>query len=130
VPARLFTLDRSMPSYRSGATAGKAEADDLARPTRSQGAEDRKVRENPCSEGATAGADCRSPSARSRVESERYNNVSEVVRFGSRLLQEAEERRVRFGPMLDEFRAEADRDRTHDVESVAREIDDIIAASK
>jgi antitoxin ParD1/3/4 len=68
--------------------------------------------------------------ARSCVESGRCNNVSEVIRSEVRPLQETEERRVRFGLMLDEVRAEADRDGTHDVESVAREMDDIIAAYK
>jgi antitoxin ParD1/3/4 len=66
--------------------------------------------------------------ARSCVDSGRYESVCEVVRSGLRLLQETEERRARFGTMLDETRAEADRDGTYDIESVAREMDDIIAA--
>jgi antitoxin ParD1/3/4 len=67
--------------------------------------------------------------ARSCVESGRYDSVGEVVRSGLRLLQKTEERRARFGTMLDEVRAEAGQDGIHDIESVAREMDDIIAAS-
>jgi antitoxin ParD1/3/4 len=67
--------------------------------------------------------------ARSCVESGRHDSVSEVVRSGLRLLQEAEEHRTRFESMLDETRTEADRDGSYDIEAVAREMDDIIAAS-
>jgi antitoxin ParD1/3/4 len=59
-----------------------------------------------------------------------HNCVSEFVLSGLRLLQETEERRARFGTMLDESRTEAGRDGTHDIESIAREMDSIIAASK
>ena len=54
-----------------------------------------------------------------------YNNVSEVVRSGLRLLQEAEERRRQFLTMLRETEAEADRDGTAAVEDVLRDIDKI-----
>lgn len=67
--------------------------------------------------------------ARSCVENGRYDSVNEVVRSGLRLLQETEERRASFITMLDETRAEADRDGSYDIESVAREMNDIIAAS-
>ena len=50
--------------------------------------------------------------ARECVEGGRYNNVSEVVRSGLRLLQDAEERRIRFNAMLKETESEADRDGT------------------
>ena len=64
--------------------------------------------------------------ARSCVEVGKYNNVSEVVRAGLRMLQDAEDRRRAFNAMLAGVRAEADRDGVHDVESVLAEIDDII----
>lgn len=47
--------------------------------------------------------------AQACVEKGRYNNVSEVVRSGLRLLQEAEERRAAFVASLDEAREEAGR---------------------
>lgn len=64
--------------------------------------------------------------ARVCVESGRYNNVSEVMRSALRLLQTAEERRLRFGAMIDEARREADREGTHEAEAVAREMDALI----
>lgn len=64
--------------------------------------------------------------ARECVERGRYNNMSEVVRSGLRLLQEAEERRARFQAMLEEAEAEADRDGAVTAERVMREVDEII----
>jgi antitoxin ParD1/3/4 len=45
--------------------------------------------------------------AQACVESGRFNNVSEVVRSGLRLLQEAEERRLAFVASLEAVRGEA-----------------------
>ena len=64
------------------------------------------------------------------VEGGRYNNVSEVVRSGLRLLQEAENRRRQFHGMLQEAEAEADRDGAVTLDSVTAEIDGIISASE
>jgi len=64
--------------------------------------------------------------ARESVEGGRFNNVSEVVRAGLRLLQEAEERRRQFLAMLRETEAEADREGTVTVDSVLAEADSII----
>lgn len=66
--------------------------------------------------------------ARECVDGGRYNNVSEVVRSGLRLLQDAEERRRQFQAMLHEAQAEADRDGTIEVERVLAEMDKIIDA--
>lgn len=66
--------------------------------------------------------------ARKCVKGGRYNNVSEVVRSGLRLLQDAEDRRRRFQAMLRETEREADREDTHTVESVLAEVDRIIDA--
>lgn len=64
--------------------------------------------------------------ARKCVKSGRYNSVSEVVRCGLRLLQEADDRRRQFQAMLRETESEADRDGTFTVESVLAEADLII----
>lgn len=64
--------------------------------------------------------------ARECVDGGRYNNVSEVVRSGLRLLQDAEERRRDFRAMLIEAEAEADRDGSFTVDSVLAEADAII----
>jgi antitoxin ParD1/3/4 len=64
------------------------------------------------------------------VEGGRYNNVSEVVRSGLRLLQEAENRRRQFHGMLQASEAEADRDGVITLDSVTAEIDGIIGTSE
>jgi antitoxin ParD1/3/4 len=66
--------------------------------------------------------------ARECVDGGRYNNVSEVVRSGLRLLQDAEDRRNQFRLMLQAAEQEADRDGTVSVDSVLVEIDGIIAS--
>lgn len=64
--------------------------------------------------------------ARGCVEGGRYNNVSEVVRAGLRLLEEAEARRIAFQRSLDEAEAEADRGETYTIDEVMAEVDAII----
>jgi antitoxin ParD1/3/4 len=66
--------------------------------------------------------------ARDCVKSGRYNNVSEVLRSALRLLQDSESQRKAFMAMLRSARNEADRKGTYSVESVAEEMDAIIAA--
>ena len=68
--------------------------------------------------------------ARSCVESGRYNNVSEVVRCGLRLLQDAEERRMGVLAMLQEAEAEAEREGDVALDDVLAEADQIIAQSR
>jgi antitoxin ParD1/3/4 len=68
--------------------------------------------------------------ARECVEGGRYNNVSEVVRSGLRLLQDAEERRTQFRLMLQAAEDEADREGTVSLEDLLPEIDAIIDAAK
>jgi len=67
--------------------------------------------------------------ARKCVRTGRYNNISEVVRSGLRLLQEAEERRHQFQAMLREAELKAGRDGTFTLESVVAEADRIIDQS-
>ena len=64
--------------------------------------------------------------ARECIAEGRYNNVSEVVRSGLRLLQELEEQRRSFTATLDEAVAEADRDGVFTVEEVIAEMQSII----
>ncbi len=68
--------------------------------------------------------------ARECVDGGRYNNVSEVVRSGLRLLQEAEDRRQQFRAMLQAAEEEADRDGIIPLDSVLAEIDEIIDAAE
>lgn len=68
--------------------------------------------------------------ARKCVKSGRYNNVSEVVRSGLRLLQEAEERKRQFMKTLREAEAEADRVGTVSLETVLGKMDKIIDSHK
>ncbi len=64
--------------------------------------------------------------ARSCVSSGRFNNVSEVVRAGLRLLQADEDRRQAFTAMLRDVRAESDRDGSHAADDILTEMDAII----
>jgi antitoxin ParD1/3/4 len=59
--------------------------------------------------------------AQSCVTSGRFNNVSEVVRTGLRLLQEHEEARVAFLRSLEEAVAEGEREGFFTVEEVGRD---------
>jgi len=67
--------------------------------------------------------------ARECVEQGRYNNVSEVVRSGLRLLQENEERRQRFLAMLHDVEAEVDHEGTIPLDQVLLELDAVIHSS-
>ena len=64
--------------------------------------------------------------AREVVAEGRYNNVSEVVRQGLRMLQEAEERRRAFTKSLDDAVAEAERDGWISGEDALAEMDRLI----
>ncbi|HVH81433.1 MAG TPA: type II toxin-antitoxin system ParD family antitoxin [Stellaceae bacterium] len=64
--------------------------------------------------------------ARECVEEGRYNNVSEVVRSGLRLLQEQEELRRQLTAMMHEIEEQADQGETYTLEEVLAEMDEII----
>ncbi len=68
--------------------------------------------------------------ARDRVEAGGYNNVSEVVREGLRLLQDRDARRAAFEKSLIEAEEEGDRLGFYSAEEVLAEMDRIIAASE
>jgi antitoxin ParD1/3/4 len=58
--------------------------------------------------------------ARDCVASGRFNNVSEVIRSGLRLLQDAEHERAAFIASLEEARAEGARDGFLDTATIVR----------
>jgi antitoxin ParD1/3/4 len=64
------------------------------------------------------------------VASGRFNNVSEVVRSGLRLLQEAAERRVAFVASLEAAVAEGERDGFLGADAVASEVQAAIKAAR
>jgi len=68
--------------------------------------------------------------ARECVAEGRYNNVSEVVRSGLRLLQEQEQFRRQFEATLREAEEEADRDGWLTIDEVAAEMQAVIDAHK
>ena len=61
--------------------------------------------------------------ARSCVEAGRYNNISEVVRSGLRLLQDAEDQRARFQAMLMAVEAETAQHGALSLEDVLADVD-------
>ena len=65
--------------------------------------------------------------AREVVAEGRYNNVSEVVRDGLRLLQDAAERKRKFMAMLSEVQNEVDRDGSVSIEEALVEFDRVVA---
>ncbi|MGH6993045.1 MAG: type II toxin-antitoxin system ParD family antitoxin [Caulobacteraceae bacterium] len=65
--------------------------------------------------------------AKACVEEGRYNNVSEVVRSGLRMLQQAEEQRAAFLASLKSAEAEADRTGSVSLEDALGAMDRIIA---
>lgn len=67
--------------------------------------------------------------ARHCVEGGRYNNMSEVVRAGLRLLQSAEEQRQAFTAMLHSVADEAERNGAATLDDVLADMDTAIDAA-
>lgn len=67
--------------------------------------------------------------ARHCVEGGRYNNMSEVVRAGLRLLQSAEEQREAFTAMLHSVAEEAERNGAATLDDVLADMDAAIDAA-
>lgn len=67
--------------------------------------------------------------ARHCVEGGRYNNMSEVVRAGLRLLQSAEEQRQAFTAMLHSVADEAERNGVATLDDVLADMDAAIDAA-
>jgi antitoxin ParD1/3/4 len=68
--------------------------------------------------------------AKACVAEGRYNNVSEVVRQGLRMLQDAEERRRNFMTMVREVEADVEKNGTVSIEEAMAEVDRIIAEAE
>lgn len=68
--------------------------------------------------------------ARDSVSQGRYNNVSEVVRDGLRLLQDRAAGRAAFEKTLVESQVEAERDGSHAIEDVMSDLDRVISAAE
>jgi antitoxin ParD1/3/4 len=68
--------------------------------------------------------------AQACVESGRFNNVSEVVRSGLRMLQEAEERRTAFVASLEAAREEGHSEGLATIEEVEGEVRAAINAAR
>ncbi len=64
--------------------------------------------------------------AREVVAEGRYNNVSEVVRDGLRLLQDAAERKKNFMKMVSEVRADVEKNGSLSIDEAMAEVDRII----
>ena len=65
--------------------------------------------------------------ARTCVSNGRFSNVSEVVRTALRLLQDKEEKREKFSAMLESVQEEADREGTHSLNKILKEMDEVIS---
>jgi len=67
--------------------------------------------------------------AREVVAEGRYNNVSEVIRQGLRMLQDAETRRKAFTATIDAAVAEAEREGYYSIDQVLADLDEVIDAA-